>query len=533
MSEPILSRPSVLIAGAGPTGLVLALGLARRNVPVRIVDQATGPGEHSRAMVVHARTLEFYRQFGFADEVIDQGIKVLHAHLREGGAGTQGRKVGHEVVSVPFGDIGGGLSPYPFPLAYPQDDHQRLLIAKLRDAGVEIEWRTKVTGLAQDEAQDKEGVLVTLERAGAEEGKQAEIVRVPYLCGCDGAHSAVREQLRLGFPGGTYPQLYYVIDAKLAGGFERDLVVNLGEKVFTLLLPVRSRGVQRLIGLVPPELAPELNNGNEPTFEDLRPHIEKLIDRHVTEVNWLAQYRVHHRVAEHFRVGCVFVLGDAAHVHSPLGGQGMNTGIGDAINLGWKLAMIMQGRADAALLDTYEAERIGFARQLVATTDRAFGPIVAGGLRGRLVRRFLVPLLFTLGTRLEVGRRAFFRRISQIEIEYEDSEISEGEAGHIAGGDRLPWVPGLDPDNFAPLSSLDWQVHVYGSATARLREAMQILGLPVHVFPWTAGADEAGLRRDALYLARPDGYVALALADQDPDAVRGFLGRHRLKIARS
>lgn len=520
MSEPIPSRSPIVIAGAGPTGLVLALGLARRNVPVRIVDQAIGSGEHSRAMVVHARTLEFYRQFGFADEVIEQGIKVLRAHLREGGAGTPG----HEVVSVPFGDIGGGLSPYPFPLAYPQDDHQRLLIAKLRDTGVEIEWRTKVTGLAQD----ADGVSITLEK----EGGQTETIRAPYLCGCDGAHSAVREQLRLGFPGGTYPQLYYVVDATIAGGFDRDLTVNLGEKAFALLLPVRSRGVQRLIGLVPPELDPSgLNNGKEPTFDDLRPHIEPLIDRHVTEVNWMALYRTHHRVAEHFRVGRAFILGDAAHIHSPLGGQGMNTGIGDAINLGWKLAMVMQGRADTALLDTFEAERIGFARQLVATTDRAFGPIVAGGLRGRLVRRFLMPLLFTLGTRLEVGRRAMFRLISQIEIEYEDSELSEGEAGHIAGGDRLPWVPGLDPDNFAPLTSLDWQVHIYGAAAPGLRDAMQRLGLPVHVFPWTAAADEAGLRRDALYLVRPDGYVALALSGQDPDAVRGFLDRRRLRLA--
>jgi 2-polyprenyl-6-methoxyphenol hydroxylase-like FAD-dependent oxidoreductase len=426
-------------------------------------------------------------------------------------------------VSLPFGDIGGGLSPYPFPLAYPQDDHQRLLIAKLRDAGVEIEWRTKVAGLSQD----ADGVSVAL----AKEGGQAETIRVPYLCGCDGAHSVVRDQLRLGFPGGTYPQLYYVIDATIAGGFDRDLTINLGEKAFALLLPVRSRGVQRLIGLVPPALAPEANNGREPGFEDLRPHIEPLIDKHVTEVNWMALYRTHHRVAEHFRVGRVFILGDAAHIHSPLGGQGMNTGIGDAINLGWKLAMVTQGRADATLLDTYEAERIGFARQLVATTDRAFGPIVAGGIRGRLVRRFLVPLLFTLGTRLEVGRRAMFRLISQIEIEYEDSDLSEGEAGHIAGGDRLPWVPGLDPDNFAPLFSLDWQVHVYGSAAPGLREAMQALGLPVHVFPWIAAADEAGLRRDALYLVRPDGYVALALAEQDPDAVRGFLDRHRLRLA--
>jgi 2-polyprenyl-6-methoxyphenol hydroxylase-like FAD-dependent oxidoreductase len=149
-------QPSVLIAGAGPTGLVMALSLARHGITIRLIDQAEGAGEHSRAMAVQARTLEFYRQFGFADEVIASGVKMERVHIREGG-GTESK--GSEVLSVTFGDLGEGLSPYPFSLAFPQDDHQQLLITKLNGAGVAVEWQTKLTGFTQDDA----GITAQLE----------------------------------------------------------------------------------------------------------------------------------------------------------------------------------------------------------------------------------------------------------------------------------------------------------------------------------------------------------------------------------
>ncbi len=254
MTNPDGKHTPILIAGAGPTGLVLAVSLVRRGVPFRLIDQADGPGERSRAMVVHARTLEFYRQFGFADEVIEQGIKVDRAHMRVGSAAGRA----HEVVAAGFSDLGGGLSPYPFPLCYPQDDHERFLLDKLKAAGVEAEWRTKLVGCEQDAA----GVRATIAR----DGGRTEEVRADYLCGCDGAHSVVRQKLELGFPGGTYRQLYYVADVTIAGEFKRDLYMNLGRETFALMLPVRSRGVQRLIGLVPPELSDK----KDLTFENIR-----------------------------------------------------------------------------------------------------------------------------------------------------------------------------------------------------------------------------------------------------------------------
>ena len=352
------------------------------------------------------------------------------------------------------------------------------------------------------------------------------VVGASYICGCDGGHSVVREQLGIGFSGGTYPQLYYVADVKLDQGFERDLVVNLGSKRFDLLLPVRSRGVQRLIGIVPEDL----NDREDLTFEDIRSRVEPFINVTVIEVNWFSTYKVHHRVADHFQTGRAFILGDAGHIHSPTGGQGMNTGIGDAINLGWKLAQVVQGRAAESLLDTYEPERIKFARTLVRTTDEAFNIIIASGPLGSLGRRYLIPGLLGLASKFKAGQQAFFKALSQTEIEYEDSEISDGSEGELCGGDRLPWIDD-GTDNFEQLSSLNWQAHVYGTADDNLRATCSKLQLPLHIFAWTEAAEKAGFKRDIALLVRPDGYIALILPQTDiTNRLMSFCEEFKLKF---
>ncbi|GJD52924.1 6-methylpretetramide 4-monooxygenase [Methylobacterium crusticola] len=499
LSSP--AHPEVLVVGAGPTGLVLALWLARRGVPLRIIDRAAGPGEASRAMAVQARTLELYRQLGFADEVVAQGIRAPAIHLRE---------AGEEVARIPFRELGEGVSPYPFMLAYPQDDHERFLVGKLAEAGVAVEWGVALASLTQDAA----GIRAVLDRDGGE-----EVCSTAYLAGCDGAHSRVRAALGLGFPGGTYEQVFYVADVRIADGFREDMFINLGQAGLGLMLPVRRNGTQRLIGLVPPELTHRAGLG----FEDVRASIEPLMGIRVEAVNWFSTYRAHHRVAEHFRVGRCFIAGDAGHVHSPAGGQGMNTGIGDAANLAWKLAQVVRGRGDPALLDTYEPERMAFARTLVATTDRAFRSMVGEGLGSQILRTWLLPHLLPLVWGFPAGRRLMFNTISQVRIAYRDSALSAGAAGAVHGGDRLPFV--AEPDNFAPLRSLDWQVHVYGEARPGLERAAAGLGLPLHAFPHDAAADAAGLGRDAAYLVRPDGYVALAMERPDPRALADHAGR--------
>lgn len=501
----VTGRPQVLIAGAGPTGLVLALWLTRRGVPVRIIDKAPEPGTTSRALAVQARTLEFYRQLGIADAIVAEGTRI---------AALSFWARGEQAARVPLGDAGEGLTPYPFVLVHPQDSHERLLIRALEALGVTVERRTELTRLEQSDL----GVRATLQRPdGTEEDCDAD-----WLAGCDGASSAVRRQLAIGFPGGTYTGRFYVADVEAAGpAANGELHVDLEEADFAIVFPMKGEGRIRLVGLVRGVVD---DPQDELTFEDVRGRAVDNLGLDVKTVNWFSTYHVHHRVADRFRDRRVFLLGDAAHIHSPVGGQGMNTGIGDAVNLAWKLAAVVKQESSAALLDTYETERIAFARVLVATTDRAFTFVTRqGGLAG-LVRTRAAPIAVPPLLRLPRLRRFLFGRISQLGVRYRDSALSEGRAGSVCGGDRLPWVEmEAGPDNFAPLASLAWQVHVYGTVSNELAATCTDLQLPLHVFPWHEAIARAGFAKDALYLIRPDGHVALADPSGRPEALRVFL----------
>jgi 2-polyprenyl-6-methoxyphenol hydroxylase-like FAD-dependent oxidoreductase len=503
-----MAASNVLIVGAGPTGLILALHLAHYRIPFRIIDTKPGPGQASRAMGVHARTLEFYAQLGIAEEVVAGGIKMERVHLKE---------EGEEVTTLALKDIGEGLSPFPYMLCYPQDDHEHLLVAKLGGLGVEVEWNTSLESFSQS----GDGVRAVL----LKNGKQ-DVCEVAYLCACDGASSPIRQALGLAFTGGTYERRFYVADVKLAGGGTDDMYATLGAGGIGLILPVRSTGMKRLIGTVPEEF----HERTDVTFDEVKPALERLLDIRIDEINWFSTYRVHHRVATHFRVDRVFLAGDAGHIHSPIGAQGMNTGIGDAVNLAWKLAQALQGRAEPAILDSYEAERIGFARRLVDSTDKAFRSMVDKSWSGKLLRTVVMPNLAPLLIGFSMVRRAIFSTVSQVRINYRDSPLSEGEAGEIEGGERLPWVPAVL--NFDPLKSLDWQLHIYGAAEPALMQAAEAMELPVFAYGWTADADRAGLKQNAAYLVRPDGYVGLALPDQDAAALQAYAGRLGLHFRR-
>jgi 2-polyprenyl-6-methoxyphenol hydroxylase-like FAD-dependent oxidoreductase len=515
----------VLIVGAGPTGMVLALELALRGIRVRIVDRAGGPGTASRAMVVHASTLELYRRLGIAEEVLSHGIKVRRAHVRDGGT---------ETACIEVSDFGRGLSPYPFVLSFPQDEHERLLERRLAQAGVTIEWGTSLVGFADH----GDRVRATLKRNGNDDGGQAsgpdaappQHVEAAWLCGCDGAHSSVREGAGIGFPGGTYEQTFYVADVEATGvATDGDLNLCLGTNLLCVVFPIRTTGRFRLIGIVPDEL--RTSRGNDVTLADVRPFVEELIGIRVGEERWFSTYQVHHRVADHFRKGRIFLAGDAGHVHSPAGGQGMNTGIGDAINLAWKLAAVVRRRAGETILETYEPERIAFARTLVATTDRAFTGAINRHAGGRFVRSVLLPYIVPRLSRFRAFRRLAFRTLSQIRIHYRDSALSDGRAGDtggkIRGGDRLPWVE--SSDNFSPLQTLDWQMHVYGAADPAFVAFADRIGIRAHAFPWSSDAERAGLSEGALYLIRPDAYVALACGQNDHSRVEAFLDRFRIR----
>ena len=245
---------------------------------------------------------------------------------------------------------------------------------------------------------------------------------------------------------------------------------------------MKGDGRVRLVGTVRAQAG---HDHEQLTWHDVSQRVIEWLRIEITRVNWFSTYRVHHRVADRFRAGRAFLLGDAAHIHSPVGGQGMNAEIGDAVNLAWKLAAVLHGRADPSLLDSYEPERIAFAQRLVATTDRVFTAVTSDGALAGLVRLRIVPMLFPLITRVAAIRRLMFRTISQTGVNYRGSSLSEGDAGAVHGGDRLPWVRltrGADDtgdDNFTPLQSLDWQVHVYGDAAPEIRALCTARELPL------------------------------------------------------
>ena len=498
-----MRRTDVLIIGAGPTGLVLALWLTKFGARVRIVDKTPEPGTTSRALAVQARTLELYRQLDLAETVVARGHKVPAVNLWA---------KGQSAARLSFENVGSGLTPYPFLQIFPQDQHERLLIERLLDLGIAVERQTELVSFINGE----NGVMARLRGPGGQEFD----CKANYIAGCDGARSTVREAIGTGFPGGTYRQIFYVADVEAAGpAVNGELHVDLDEADFLGVFPLAGAGRARLIGTVRDERA---DRADTLTFKDISDRAINHLKVRINKVNWFSTYHVHHRVTHHFRKGRAFLLGDAAHIHSPAGGQGMNTGIGDAINLAWKLAAVIAGRAPDKLLDSYEAERIGFARRLVATTDRVFSFATSDGRLADFLRTRVAPLLIPRAIAFQPVREFMFRTVSQIMLNYRNGPLSRGAAGQVHGGDRLPWARVDGADNFATLATLDWQVHVYGAAKADLAAWCAAQKLPLQVFEWQPGYEAAGLARDALYLLRPDTYVALADGAGTADAVERY-----------
>src|SRR5579872_7341975 len=500
VEEAEMSQRDVLIVGAGPTGLTLALWLAQWGVTVRIIDRSAEPGTTSRALAVQARTLELYRSLGLTAKVLEHGHRIPAVNLWVRG---------NKAARVPFERIGAGLTAYPFLLIFPQDEHERLLIERLQALGIEIERRTELVGF-----EERDGV-VAARLTGPDD--RVQVCEARFIAGCDGAHSRVRETVGASFPGGTYRQVFYVADVDAEGpALDGELHIDLDEADFLGVFPLAGQGRARLIGTVRDERA---ERAETLQFEDVSGRAIEHLKVGVRRVNWFSTYRVHHRVSESFRAGRAFVLGDAAHIHSPAGGQGMNTGIGDSANLAWKLAMVLRGRASEDLLDSFESERRAFARRLVATTDRVFTLATADGPIAAIVRTRIAPLVAPGLLGFEAAREFLFRTVGQLALNYRHSHLSCGTAGEVHGGDRMPWIPADGPDNYERLTGTSWQCQLYGSASEALKRWCLDHALPLEVFPWREGLQVA---RDALYLLRPDGYVGLAEPSGSVDALERY-----------
>ncbi len=508
----------VLIVGAGPTGLMMANQLARRNVRSILIDRHAGPARETRALGVQARTMEIYARLGIVDRALELGVRGTGANLW-----ANGRKT----ARVPLGQAGASVTPYPYLLILGQDDNERIMGERLRAFGQSVQWNTELTELAQD----ADGVTATVKRADG--GTQT--LRVGWVTGCDGAHSAVRKACSIPFEGAPYEHVFFVADTEVTGNMVADEVnVYLWKSGFHLFFPMKGQDHWRVVGIFPEGIQPE-----GATFESVLPSIrsEAGAGLDFKACSWFSTYRIHHRAATRFRERRCFVLGDAAHIHSPVGAQGMNTGLQDAYNLAWKLTLVCEGRADPALLDSYEAERLPVAQRLLETTDRAFRLIVSDSWLAGLLRTRVLARVAAFAMRQPRVQAFAFRTVSQTGIHYRESHLSQiaGAMGEKApsAGDRFPWLKvafkkgGPVEDLFDKLDDTRFTMLFIGQEApadivASLNGVANSLVIPADDAN-PAAFDAAGLPYPSYYLLRPDGHVGLCGRLPDTAVIERYL----------
>jgi 2-polyprenyl-6-methoxyphenol hydroxylase-like FAD-dependent oxidoreductase len=516
----------VLIVGAGPTGLMLANQLARRGVRMTIIDRHAGPSRETRALGVQARTLEIYAQLGIANRAIGLG-KV--------GTGANMWAQGRWMARVPLGEAGAKATPYPYILILGQDDNERIMGERLRTFGQDVAWNTELVGLRQ--AADH--VAVTLKQA---DGTTIDVTAA-WVAGCDGARSAVRELTGITFPGAPYEHVFFVADVQATGSMVADEVnVYLFRDGFHLLFPMRGEDHWRVVGILPPELRhkPDL------TFDAVIPSLRHEAGAGLSfrSCSWFSTYRIHHRRASRFRDRRCFLLGDAAHIHSPVGAQGMNTGLQDAYNLGWKLALVSEGRADPALLDSYEEERLPVAKRLLDTTDRGFRLVVSDNWAAGILRTKILARIAAFAMARPRIQNLAFRDVSQTGINYRGRALSKsvGElpADAPKAGDRFPWLHlkfkshGPAEDIFQKLGDTHFDLIVIGQpAPDELSDLSNLLR--VHAPPSDPENDaelrRAGIPNPSFFLLRPDGHIGLCGSRLEADAVRRYFGESLRLVA--
>jgi 2-polyprenyl-6-methoxyphenol hydroxylase-like FAD-dependent oxidoreductase len=478
-----LVETDVVVVGAGPTGLMMANCLARLGVGVVVLDGKGAPTRESRALGVQARTMEVYDQLGMGERVL--------AACEKAGSIVPGFEK-RRFRAVNLRRLAEGITPYPQLYVLEQSENERLLVENLASLGVEVQWNHEFESLTER----PEGRVEVRTAGGL-------TVWARYCVGADGTSSPVRARAGIPFEGVTNPHTFYVADAVGVRGLALDSInLRFGDRDFLLSFPMGAPDHERLLGVV------RTAEGETVPERSVRDMLERVFSVTYASTQWFSTYRVHHRVAARFRAGRVFLAGDAAHVHSPVGAQGMNTGLQDAHNLACKLADVLAGRAEESYLDRYEAERRPVARRLIGTTDTLFGIVTSERRAARLIRRwfirFFAPIATSIVPRFGASSR-LFEYISQTRIHYwmsdEAKRAAHGRRGKVVGR-RLRW----NGDNFDSLRALSWQVHVYGEFDGAVADRLRSeLGLPVTSF---AEARHRLLKPGTFYLVRPDGFVA-------------------------
>ncbi len=514
----------VLVVGAGPTGLALAAELRASGVSFRIVDRAPDAVHESRALAIQARTLEVLAPLGVSQELVAAGDPATVLLLHSGKRSTQ----------VRLFEEGLDETAYPFLLFLSQAETERILVNRLAARGMEVERDIELLDLVQSDHE----VTCTVRAPRGEDR-----IRARYVVGCDGAHSAVRRSAGIGFSGMAFPQTFVIADLEADGLQAGRIHAYLSDAGMMFFFPLGSPATWRLLTMVP-----QADRAAEPTLESVQAIVGRYTQDPVVlhDPVWLTSFSVHSRRADQFHKGRVLLAGDAAHIHSPAGAQGMNTGIQDAVNLGWKLALVSRGSATADLLASYERERIPVADAVLRMTNRAFRVATSSDPVVRYLRPRVPAVVVPVVARVGTLRRAGFRTISQLSIRYRRSPLSvEGRPRLRRGpraGDRLPDGPvtvdgtrstlhgRLSPTQFALLlcgPADSWTDHDPGVEWPQV----QCVRLSASARPGVS-ADPTGLALGRLglgeddvahYLVRPDGYVGYRAGGTDLDGLRRYL----------
>ncbi|MFI5218733.1 MAG: FAD-dependent monooxygenase [Bacteroidia bacterium] len=507
----------VLIIGAGPTGLMMAAQLARFGIDFRIIEKHPQPSEKTKAIAVQARTLEIYEQMDLIDDVLRQGLKFTRAHM-----------IGNGVIktNIPIGDFGKGQSPYPFMHVFTQDRNERLLINYLKRFNKEVEWNTEFINLNEV----AEGVEVTIKPA---DGIPVKIL-ARYVAAADGGKSPVRHSINIPFEGETYEQVFFVADTAVEWkhGYG-DLFLCFGKNKLAAFFPMPGEKRFRIVSVIPEKF---LKN-NETTFEDVKTVLadELNVDAHFYDTSWFAEYRIHHRVVSTFSKGKIFLAGDSAHIHSPAGGQGMNTGLQDAYNLAWKLAAVLKYNANAKLLKTYSEERLPNAIRLVKTTDRGFNFLINAN---PFLRANIVPLMANIAIRIPFLRRFMFKALSQIGISYEKYFLAEGATSKIKAGQRLPFVKLLinneEENIYEFLKAPMFHVLICMRERVSDEKIKPLIAELENIIPGfikTVMIDEKqinafsewGIKTNTLLVVRPDNYIGCIISEFSSEKVKKWV----------
>jgi 2-polyprenyl-6-methoxyphenol hydroxylase-like FAD-dependent oxidoreductase len=535
----------VLVVGAGPTGLIMALELARRGIACRIIDKLPEATQTSKALAIQSRTLELFDIMGMVEEPLQHGLQVGAVNLY-----ANGKRIAH----MPFDELD---SPYPFILDLAQSETEKIFTTRLAKLGVAIERQVELSHITQDE----QGITAILRHADGRE----ETVTCIWLIGCDGAHSTVRHLLNMPFVGAAYPEDFALADVKIHWSLPtNEMHLMLHEDGIFAAFPLPG-GRYRLI-VETSEHAHE-DKQPDPTLEDFQRYLKERGPEGATldDPVWMSAFRIHARKVEHYRQGHVFLVGDAAHIHSPAGGQGMNTGIQDVCNLAWKLALVHTQHTPLTLLDSYEAERHPVAESVLQTSDLMIRMAMLHQPLLQQVRNHVVPIL----SQIEPVQHRFVEQISELNIHYRNSPIvcEQGSfPGHLLthkspkAGDRAPAVQPLFREDgtatrlFEVLRSTkhtlflltgeiysatslqrlnklanlvnehyDELVQVYFVVAGEQVPAEMLAGIPVLLDKEKAMQLRYSAGAESLYLIRPDGYIGYRGLPKDANHFWNYL----------